>query len=160
MKNAQLNRSIQMQCETCSTEIPTVEDAHSMMIVLQRVTLVDGYSYYQCDSGTEYGGLTYQHFHCSHDEMLDGVRICINEHYDESLLIPVSPEQVRLHKTVFKAHIRCKVCGTPLQTKAYRFCLTHATPHNSVPDDSMNELSEWCCSLAHAQQSALSILEE
>lgn len=108
-----------MNCETCQTEIATVDEAHSMLVVLQRVT-PDGYSYYQCDNGTEYSGMTYQHFHCNRDEMLAGVRACINEHYDESLLIPVSPEQVRLHKIVFKAHIGCKVCGTPLQTKAYR----------------------------------------
>lgn len=143
-----------MNCETCTREIATIEEAHSMLVVLQKVT-PDGYSFYQCDSGAEYSGLTYQHFHCNRAEMLAGVRACINEHHDESLLIPVSPQQVRLHRLVFRAGLACKVCGMPLTTQAYRFCLTHATPVNSVPDDSMNELGEWCCSIDHARQQTL-----
>jgi hypothetical protein len=62
---------------------------------------------------------------------------------------------VRLHRTVLKAGLVCKVCGSSLTTQAYRFCLTHATPENSVPDDSQNELGEWACSLGHAKESAL-----
>ncbi len=125
-----------------------------MLIVLQRVTLA-GYSFYQCDSGAEYGGLTYQHFHCNRAEMVAGVKACINEHHDERLLIPVSPREVRLHR-ILKAGLNCLWCGVPLSGEAYRFCLTHATPGNSVPDDSMSELGEWCCSLDHARQKSLS----
>lgn len=143
-----------VSCEACKTNIATVEEAHSMGVVLQKVT-PDGYSFYQCDRGEEYGGLTFQHWYCNRAEMVAGVRACIGEHYDESLLISVSPQQVRLHKTVLRAGLTCKVCGTALSTQAYRFCLTHATPVNSIPDDSMNELGEWCCSLAHAQVQAL-----
>lgn len=129
-----------------------------MVIVLQKVT-PDGYSFYQCDSGAEYSGLTYQHFHCNRDEMLAGVKVCINEHYDEGKLIAVSPREVRLHKTVLHAGIDCLWCGVPLSGEAYRFCLTHATPENSIPDDSMNELGEWCCSLEHAKQSVLKTID-
>src|SRR6266436_2956395 len=119
-----------MNCETCQTNIATIEEAHSMVIVLQRVT-PDGYSYYQCDLGEEYGGLTFQHWHCNRTEMLAGVKVCINGHHDESLLTPVPASQVRLHKTVLHAGLVCKVCGASLTTQAYRFCLTHATPVNS-----------------------------
>ena len=147
-----------INCETCQLDIPTLEESHSMVTVLQKVT-PEGYSYYQCDRGIEVNGLTFQHWHCSHEEMVDSVRECINSHYHEGDLIPISPEQVRLHRTVFKAHIRCKVCGVPLQIQAYRFCLTHAEPVNSVPDDSMNELGEWCCSLDHARASALKYIQ-
>lgn len=146
-----------MKCEKCQSHIATIEDAHSMVIVLQKVSS-SGYSYCQCDKGAEYGGLTFQHFHCSRHEMIDGVQTCVKEHYEEENLIPVSPTQVRLHKTVLSAGLTCKVCGTPLNQQAYRFCLTHATPVNSVPDDSQNELGEWCCSLDHARTSVLSTL--
>jgi hypothetical protein len=142
-------------CETCTKEIPTPEDAHSMVVVLQKVTPY-GYFYYQCEDGAEVNTLTFQHWYCSHEEMVAGVKECINEHHLEEKLIAIPPTQVRLHKTVLKAGLRCKMCGAPLQSVAYRFCLTHAEPVNSVPDDSMNELGEWCCSLEHARQSALS----
>lgn len=148
-----------MRCETCSTDIASVDIAHSMVIVLQKVAL-DGYSYYQCESGIEHGGLTFQHFHCNHQEMIAGVKACINLHYQEPYLTSPEPGNVvRLHRTVLRAQLNCKVCGSKLTTQAYRFCLTHATPLNSVPDDSQNELGEWCCSLAHARQSVVNILE-
>lgn len=146
-----------LKCETCQSDIATVEEAHSMLVVLQKVT-PGGYSWFQCADGQEHQGLTFQHFHCNRQEMLVGVDACIREHHNESLLVPVSPEQVKIHLTVLRAGLSCKVCGTPLNEQAYRFCLTHATPMNSVPDDSQNELGEWCCSLPHAQQAALAIL--
>lgn len=147
-----------LNCERCQKFIPTVEEAHSMVIVLQKV-FTDGYSYYQCNSGAEYGGLTYQHFHCCREEMIAGVRSCINEHYSDNTLIPISPTQVQLHKTVLRAGINCKLCKSPITIQAYRFCLTHATPGSSVPDDSQNELGEWCCSLEHARVSVLRIID-
>ncbi len=129
-----------------------------MVVVLQKVT-PDGYSYYQCEDGAEVNTLTFQHWFCNHSEMIVGVRQCIDEHYPEEKLIPISPREVRLHRTVLKAGLKCKVCGVPLTTQAYRFCLTHAEPVNSVPDDSMNELGEWTCSLEHARQSALKYIQ-
>lgn len=146
-----------LSCELCGHIIPSVEESHSMLVVLQSVTS-RGYSYYQCDEGAEYGGLSNQHFHCCHEDMVSGVRQCIMEHYSEGLLIPVPPQQVRLHRTVLNASLKCKICGSGLISTAYRFCLTHATPENSIPDDSMNDLGEWCCSLDHAIQSALEYL--
>ena len=147
-----------MKCEHCDQQIESVEVAHSMVIVLQKVS-TDGYSYYQCDQGTEYGGLTYQHFCCSHPEMVSMVQSCINTHYHESDLIAISPQQVRLHRTVLNAHLTCKVCQLALTTQAYRLCLTYATPDIATPlGDSLNELSGWCCSLSHAQESALAII--
>src|SRR5260370_8809277 len=98
-----------MKCETCQNDIATVGKAYSMLVVLQKVT-PDGYSYHQCDSGTEQSGLTYQHFHCNRGEMLAGVKACINEHYQEEKLIPVSSQQVILHKIVLSANLLHNHC--------------------------------------------------
>lgn len=148
-----------MKCAHCEKEIE-IEKSHSMTVVLQRVSN-EGYSFYQCSEGQENGGLSHQHFHCERDAMIAGIQSCINEHYTEEKLQPVDPQLVRLHKVVLFAGLHCKVCGATLTDKAYRLCLTHATPKNSVPDNSLSDLGEWCCTLDHAKQSSLTtILKE
>jgi len=136
-----------------------IEAAHSCVIVLQKVDK-SGYSFHQCEQGQEVNCLNYQHWHCSHDHMQVGLTRCINEHYDEVDLHPIPTGEGRtiLHRMVFGSMLECKVCGSHLKDVAYRFCLTMATPINAIPDDSHNELGEWCCSLDHAKQSALSIV--
>ena len=147
-----------MQCEQCNVDINGVEEAHSMLVVLQKVDQ-SGYSFFQCESGSLVHGHTFQHWHCSRDEMLIGVQDCINNHHDEQFLQSVPVSQVRLHMHVLNAGLICKVCQEPLKEQAYRFCLTVATPSNYVPDESHDSSKEWCCSLDHARQSALSILD-
>ena len=135
------------------------EESHSAVAVLQKVD-ANGYSFYQCDQGQEYNFVNWQHYHCCHDHMKEGFTDCLTDHYAEDKLhpIPVGGGTAILHKVVFGSELACKVCQHPLTSVAYRFCLTRCTPVNDVPDESMNELGEWCCSLEHARQSALSII--
>lgn len=143
-----------MQCETCSAPISVVDASHSVVIVLQKVDYTNGYSYHQCDTGEIYNGLSYQHFYCSEVHMKESVPTCINTHFAETDLHSPVVGSTNLDKQVFAGNLLCKVCGVPLVTSAYRFCLTNATPYNRVLDNSQNELEEWCCSLAHAQEQA------
>jgi hypothetical protein len=133
------------------------EEAHSSLVVLQKVDK-NGYTYHQCEQGQEVNYLNFQHWHCSHEHMQSGLTRCINEHYAESDLHPPIAGTTILHRVVLSSHLLCKTCNAPLTDVAYRFCLTLATPINHVPDESQNELGEWCCSLDHARQSALSII--
>lgn len=148
----------------CDTEINhMVSDhitAHSMVAVLQYVDK-DGYKFNQCEGGQERKFVNYQHYHCSHSHMQQSMLICLVTHYNESLLHPIAPGSgsTILHKIVLGSKIQCKVCLVPIEVKAYRFCLTLCTPVNVVPDHSQDELGEWCCSLEHALQSALEIID-
>lgn len=145
-------------CEHCTEDIASVEEAHSMLVVLQKVNKDTGYSWFQCEQGSLVDGHNWQHWHCGRSALREGVARCIGEHYMESDLIPVPTTQVRFHKRVLNAGLICKVCQEKLTDTAYRFCLTHATPFNWVPDDSHNDLGEWCCSLEHARQNALATI--
>lgn len=142
-----------MNCEQCGNVIQT---AYSMLVVLQKSDSTSGSSFFQCDTGTEYNTLTYQHWCDDKNCMKTKVASCINSHFAENSLT-LDPN-VNFHKAVLKAGLSCKVCSTALSSTAYRFCLTLATPVNSVPDNSLSDFGEWCCSLAHAQQSALAIV--
>lgn len=144
-----------MNCEQCNAQIANISSTHSMVVVLQKVDATNGYSFFQCEQGALYQNVNFQHWSCSKAHMLQQVQNCINTHYLETSLIARDTTQVRLHNAVFNNALTCKQCGTRLTSVAYRFCLTHATPVNSVPDDSLNELGEWCCSLDHARQSVL-----
>lgn len=146
-----------MKCEQCDNDAP-YEESHSMLVVLQKIDH-SGYSWYQCTNGKFIDGHTYQHWHCSKEDMLSGVKECIVKHHDESYLQSVPSTQVGLHKHVFYANLYCKVCQSPLNEQAYRFCLTVATPVNYIADDSHDMLGEWCCSLEHARISAMKNLE-
>ena len=154
------NRIQLITCEhTECSKIKSHEEAHSSLVVLQKVDK-NSYTYHQCEQGQEVDFHNFQHWHCSHEHMQSGLTRCINEHYAESNLhAPIAGTTI-LHRVVLSSHLLCKICNTPLTDVAYRFCLTYATPENSIPDDSQNELGEWCCSLLHAQQSALRIIDK
>lgn len=147
-----------MQCEQCTTEIESVEDAHSMLVVLQKVCS-SGFSFYQCEQGGMVDGHTFQHWNCSKDEMIQSVKECISTHHMEQLLQAVSVSQVRLHLHVLSSGLICKVCQEPLKDAAYRFCLTVATPVNYIPDNTDDSLYGWSCSFEHAHQDAFTTLE-
>ena len=146
-----------MQCEHCNEELQEMYLSHSMLIVLQKVDR-NGYSWFQCDDGSLVDNHTFQHWHCSKQHMLSGVEICINEHYNEEKLTP-PPYPVSIHKHVLNTGVECKYCKDALIEKAYRFCLTVATPINYVPDESHNIVGEWCCSLDHARLQAIENLK-
>lgn len=135
------------------------DQSHSAVAVLQRVD-TQGYTFFQCEDGQVYNNVTYQHFHCSHEHMIVNFASCVQDHYNESLLHPIPPGEGRtiLHQIVLGSHLLCNICESPLVDVAYRFCLTHCTPQNSVLDQSLDELGEWTCSLEHAKQSALAII--
>jgi len=135
------------------------ENSHSSVAVLQRVDQ-GGYTFFQCEQGQDHNFVNWQHYHCCHGHMKEGLSDCLNNHYKEEYLHPVNGGGTTvLHKIVLGSALSCKVCQQPLSNEAHRFCLTRCTPVNQVPDDSLNDLSEWCCSLAHARQSALAIIE-
>ena len=152
----------QLICEhsDCSND-HSFEESHSTIAVLQRVD-TDGYTFYQCEGGQQYDGVSWQHYHCSHDHMVAGFSVCVKEHYKEEYLhsIPLGGGTTNLHKKVLGSGLSCKICQKPLDSVAYRLCLTRCTPVNHVPDASMDDISEWCCSLDHAVQSAISIIEQ
>lgn len=149
-----------MRCERCNKTIESVEVAHSMVVVLQKVDMNNGYSYFQCEQGSLVDGHHFQHWHCNREEMRAGVTDCISNHYAENNLVLVPKTQVRLHTYVLGTGLACKQCQATLTSVAYRFCLTHATPVNSIPDQSHHELGEWCCSLDHARTSALATISQ
>jgi hypothetical protein len=148
-----------MICEHCSDSIEGIHVAHSAVAVLQKVT-PEGYTFYQCEDGQEYAYVTYQHFSCTHEHMIQNFGACVSQHYSENLLhpIPSGGGITRLHKIVLRNHLVCIVCQSALEAVAYRFCISICTPINSIPDDSHDQLGGWCCSLEHARQSALSII--
>ncbi len=150
-----------MICEHCTVDIPgTTEEAHSAVAVLQKVTS-DGYSFYQCENGQEHLGVSYQHFTCKLEHMRGLFSTCVQEHYGEHMLQSIlsGGGTSRLHQIILSKKLPCKICSTPLITQGYRFCLTVCTPMNYVPDNSLDYLGEWCCSLDHARQSALAIIQ-
>jgi hypothetical protein len=148
-----------LTCEhTDCNDTISIDNAHSCLVVLQKVE-PDGYSFHQCEQGQEFRFVNWQHFHCSHEHMKVVVSDCITSHYSESDLSGRKFTRFgKFHKIVMGSGLLCKVCQKPLTDVAYRFCLTMATPVNHIPDDSMNELGEWCCSLEHAKESALFIV--
>lgn len=148
-----------IKCEACSKNASHPRAMHSMLIPLQKVTLY-GYSDYQCDNGVEYNYINKQHWHCSEDCMLSNLEKCINTHYTENKFSEPNNSSINLHRIVFGAHLNCKVCNSPLTELAYRFCLVMATPYNKFMDEHIDETKEWCCSLEHAKQSAIQMLEE
>jgi len=143
-------------CEhpSCNDTV-SIENAHSCVVVLQKVE-PDGYSFFQCEQGQKFRFVNWQHFHCSKGHMLAALPDCIMKHYNESDLSDRKfTSYGRFHKIVMGSGLTCKMCQKPLTEAAYRFCLTYATPINLIPDDSHNELGEWCCSIEHAKQSVL-----
>ncbi len=146
-------------CEHSSCTQPhDFVNSHSSIAVLQRVDK-SGYTFFQCEEGQEYNFVNWQHWHCSHEHMKENFATCINEHYTEGNLHPISGGGTTiLHKVVLGSSLCCKVCQQPLTDVAYRLCLTMCTPVNHVPDASMEETGEWCCCLDHAKQSALSTI--
>src|SRR5258708_4051969 len=89
-----------MICEECTKDIETVEQTHSMTVVLQKCDAIKGYSWVQCETGQDYNFMNFQHFTCNPDCMKNQVIGCITTHYQESDLIPVPTNQVQLHKKV------------------------------------------------------------
>ena len=148
-----------MQCEHCSQE-HEFEESHSSIAVLQKVD-TNGYTFHQCEQGQDYNGVNWQHYHCSHEHMIANFKSCLSEHYQEQDLhpIPSGSGTTNMHRVVLNAKLSCKVCQQPLTQVAYRFCLTRCTPVNDVPDNSLDELANWCCSLDHAKQNAAAIIE-
>lgn len=148
-----------LTCEHCAANIATVEVSHSLVAVLQKVDS-SGYSFFQCESGQDYSFVNYQHFECCQACLKAKMADCITNHYGESSLhpIPAWGGSTILHKVVLGSNLVCKLCNAALSTSGYRIGLTLCTPVNSVPDESQNERGEWCCSLEHAQQSALAIV--
>jgi hypothetical protein len=146
--------SLVCEHEQCSSPVSIEGEAHSCLIVLQKVDK-DGYSYYQCDSGQEANFMTFQHWHCCQRHMQSNLIHCIQDHYQEYLLHKPEMGTTILHRKVLGSMLECKICGVRLRTEAYRFCLTVATPINSLIDSShSDELAEWCCSLDHAKEVA------
>jgi len=134
-------------------------EAHSVVAVLQKVDTA-GYTFCQCDQGPEHNFVSYQHYHCSHSHMQQGMISCINEHYSEESLhgIPVGGGSTILHRIVLGSNVECSTCNKLLDGVGYRFCLTAATPYNYLPDGLHTELSSWCCSLEHAKQHAIAVI--
>lgn len=148
-------------CENSGAPIADFAVSHSMIAVLQKVSLLAGYQFYQCDLSPNYVNfVNYQHLHVSREHMKRGMQDCIANHYAEIFLhsIPAGQGQTNLAAIVLGAGLKCKMSNVPLVNAAYRFCLTHCTPINEVPDESLNMLGEWCSTLALAQQSALAII--
>lgn len=143
-----------MQCEQCNKDIQSVDNAHSIIIVLQKCS-PSGYSFYQCNRGSTVDNHNWQHWYCCREEMNKSLEECITQHYTEDSLQPVSTEQVTLHTQVLSTGLQCLVCTADLKDTAYRFCLTAATPTNYVLNDSLDSSKEWCCSLEHARQKAI-----
>lgn len=149
-----------IQCEVCQGNISSPLAAHSMLIHLQKVT-PDGYTYGQCQLGTEVNYHKGQHWYCSEHEMVGELPTCINTHHTEDMLHGIEPGAGKtiLHTIVLeKNQLACKVCAAALTTQAYRICLQIALPYNAIPDNQSDELQGWCCSLEHAKQSALATL--
>jgi hypothetical protein len=146
-----------ISCERCNTIVEDHVIAHSSLIVLQKISLKEGYTFYQCDNGSSVDHHTYQHWHCSHDCMQEGMLVCIQGHYQENLLKPPAiGNVVNLHTFVLSdVLLTCTYCAKPLDQEAYRFCITMATPVNHIPDNSHLEKEQWCCSLAHAKECAM-----
>lgn len=147
-------------CEhkTCNNQIEQANtQGHSMLVVLQCVGL-KGYSYYQCDNGSMVDYHTWQHWHCTHEHMIEGVKECINNHHHPDKLTSNIMGTTNVHNIILGAGLRCKMCGASLHTVAYRFCLTHATPYNYVPDNHTDMFSGWCCSFNHARQDVLNTM--
>jgi hypothetical protein len=144
-------------CERCHEIIEDHLQSHSSLITLQKVSAKEGYTYYQCDNGSFVDYHNYQHWHCSHDCMQEGMLVCIREHYQENLLkMPTIGSIVNLHTVVLSdVLLTCTYCAKPLESEAYRFCITMATPINHVPDNSHLDKEQWCCSLEHAKERAM-----
>lgn len=140
----------------CSEQVD-VTTSHSLWAVLQKVD-ASGYSFFQCEEGQEYNDVNYQHFCCCHQHMQQHMMICLNDHYKEELLHAPRGGSTILHKVVLKSNLSCKICQSSLSQVAYRFCLTQGLPQNRVPDESLDSLGEWCCSLDHARQATLAII--
>lgn len=141
------------KCEHCNNEINGI--GHSCLIVLQKVTK-DGYTFFQCNDGQEVDFHNWQHWHCCHQHMQRGIVKCLWEHHaEDKLQSPLPGNIVNLHKVVLRSNLTCRYCVNMLTDVAYRICITMATPYNHVPDESQNELGEWCCSLDHAIRSAI-----
>lgn len=148
-------------CEHCGKNNLETHEAHSMLIVLQKVNKIEGYSFYQCDKGNNIvNGRTMQHWHCNKDEMKVNVIKCINEHFKKEYLKCMPVNEIPLHNIILCQGLKCKVCFNDLSFEAYRFCLTNATPINNIPDESFNILKEWTCSFEHAKQSVIKTIKE
>lgn len=138
-----------------------VETSHSIVIVLQRVHITEGYSFHQCEQGQTVNHLSFQHFCTCCGNMKAVARDCISHHYEQTDLspIPSGGGTTRLHQIVLNADLTCKISNIPLSTVAYRFCLTQATPVCIPLDESQDMLKEWCATLELAKQSALEIID-
>lgn len=153
-------------CHHCDDDIShmlteTHIHAHSAGAVLQKVDR-NGYYFHQCSLGQKHKHVTWQHYHCSHQHMKHGFSACLQDHYTEDLLhtIPPGGGSTILHNIVLESGLSCKICGSLLDTQAYRFCLSVWTPVNHVPDNThIDHLAQWCCSLDHARQAALQVIE-
>lgn len=156
-----ITNTAQLVCESSGVEIASFQEAHSMVAVLQKVDLVSGYTFYQCDKSPQFVNyVNYQHWHADKENLIKGMTECITSHYSEGLLHTIPPGQgsTQLPAIVLGAGLTCKMSGVPLVTAAYRFCLMHCTPVASIPDNSHDQLGEWCATLALAQKSAIEII--
>lgn len=146
-----------MKCENCNqTIIPEI--SHSTVVVLQKLSKTDGYTFFQCEEGNEFHNMRYQHFCCGTYCMQQKLLGCINEHYLEEHLHPITVGgTTTLHEIVLSAGRTCAVCNEALSDVCYRFCLTHATPF-CQPLNDQSDYGEWCCSLDHAKQNATSTI--
>lgn len=152
--------NIDLTCEhpVCSKKMIALEESNSTIAVLQKVTS-EKYSYFQCEQGAEVNRMRFQHWHCSGHCMREHLATCLQDHYSEEALhdIPPGGGTTTLHTVVLSAGLCCGVCQSPLDSQAYRFCLTRATPYNQTLNDH-SELAGWCCSLEHARQAALALI--
>lgn len=142
-------------CEITGKQM-LLEEAHSLLVVLQKVTSKD-YWYCQCVDEQKPRTLRYQHWYCDKTTLQSGVRACLSEHFTEEMLhgIPVGRGYTDLPEIVFETSRICQGCQKPITLAAYRFCLTYATPVNSFVHNHADD-EGWCCSLmcaiTHATQ--------
>jgi hypothetical protein len=156
-----VTNTVQLKCEQSNVDIPSIAESHSMVAVLQKVSLISGYTFFQCDGSPQFiNYVNYQHWYADKENLIKGMTECITTHYSEGSLhtIPLGQGSTQLAAIVLGAGLTCKVSGIPLTMVAYRFCLTRCTPVCNVPDNSHDQLAEWCSTLELAQESAVATI--
>lgn len=143
-----------MKCANCNkTIIPEI--SCSTVVELQKVS-EDAYTFFQCEQGQDFRAMNWQHFCCSLDCMKEMLTKCINEHNNENDLHGITEGYSRFHKFILSNNLNCSLCNNPIQS-GYRFCLTFATPIFGNINDH-RDLSNWCCSLEHAKEQAINLV--
>ena len=135
-----------------------IHNAHSIIMVLQKLHVTDGYTYHQCEEGEPVGGMRYQHYCCCHDHAILSAIDCVGNHLDEANLHPPYLGFSNLHKFILNTGLKCSHCSVDLVSVAYRITVEKATPTSYVYGETFSDLGGWCCSLDHAKEYTISSL--